>query len=123
MRTLLDILNARLAKGEITAQEYDSLRARIGGDQQASPNVPLIIISTIILILAGAQGAFTQQQKPDLSPAEAFGVGILGCLVWPLLVIWLRALWNTVVPPMTGWPRIRFWQACGLLLLGLFLHV
>jgi hypothetical protein len=29
----------------------------------------------------------------------------------------VRLLWNWVLPPLFGWPRITFWQALGLLAL------
>ena len=119
----LEILNARLAKGEITTQEYDAVRTRLMGEKPAPPRIALITISTVAILLLGAQASMTHTEPPDLTTGQAFGVGVVLCVVWPLVVIWLRALWNTIVPPMTGWPRINFWHAAGILVLGILLHL
>jgi len=29
----------------------------------------------------------------------------------------VKALWNSLLPPLFGWPQVTFWQALGLLVL------
>lgn len=56
-------------------------------------------------------------------------LAILGMLLFVTLGgAVVRLLWNWLLPPLFGWPRISFWQALGLLALcrilfgGLGLH-
>lgn len=46
--------------------------------------------------------------------AMAFGgILLIGLLIW--VVMWL---WNALVPGITGWQEIGFWQSAGLCLLS-----
>lgn len=44
------------------------------------------------------------------------GVGVILLLtIIPVLTMWL---WNWIIPGITGWSEISFWQAVGLCFLG-----
>lgn len=52
-------------------------------------------------------------KKFFLNLATAFGgIVLIGLLIWA--VMWL---WNILVPDITGWQEINYWQSAGLCLL------
>lgn len=119
----LDCLSERLARGEITKEQYLDLSGTIRQAQQAAStegiNIPLIAFSTILLILLCCVGELTEPAYVETGEALLFGV--IMCLIWPLIVFWTRAIWNNVIPRTIGWRKISFWEAAGLCLLAFVL--
>lgn len=40
--------------------------------------------------------------------------GALLVLLLPVLVLWVKALWNGVIPAIAGWKEINFWESAAL---------
>ena len=82
-------------------------------------NVPLILFTVAILILSKVSDALTEPVY--YSSQKAFVVGLLVLLFAPIGFAWTRALWNTLVPRITGWREITFMEAAGVCALPLLL--
>ncbi|MBO5062254.1 MAG: hypothetical protein J6C31_06530 [Prevotella sp.] len=41
-----------------------------------------------------------------------YAVAIIGLLIWAVML-----LWNAILPDLTGWHEINFWQSAGLCLM------
>ncbi len=115
----LAVLDGRLARGEITKEQYVDIIATLRERQQDPINIPLIAISTAVVLLFACLGALTPPSYH--STGIAILVWVVVCLIWPLLVLWMRAVWNNIVPRVTGWRKLSFWEAAGIsLVLALF---
>jgi len=75
-------------------------------------NKPFLGISFVIVVFLAAFALFSP--PPPMSPAKALGLSITGTLFFPIMVLWFKALWNNVIPRITGWKEITFWEAIGL---------
>lgn len=75
-------------------------------------NKPLIVFTLVITVMGGAFNHFTPARLHSESRALVIGLVIL--VLSPILVAWTRALWNTLVPRITGWREITLWEAAGL---------
>ncbi|MCP4352980.1 MAG: hypothetical protein GY795_46615 [Desulfobacterales bacterium] len=42
-------------------------------------------------------------------------IWIANVIFSPVFVLWMKALWNNVIPRITGWKEINFWEAFGVL--------
>jgi hypothetical protein len=73
----------------------------------------------VLTIVGEAYTRFTSPQHYSEGQALLIGLGIL--LVSPILIAWTRALWNTLVPRITGWREITFWEAAGVSAMVAFL--
>lgn len=75
-------------------------------------NKPLILFTLIFFTLIEAK---TELVEPEyVSSGTAYIMGILSLVLYPILIIWAQALWNTLVPRITGWREITFWETAGL---------
>ena len=75
-------------------------------------NKPLIIFTILILAILGSIEALTE---PVYFSADIALFGGLVMLVFtPILVLWLKALWNNIIPRITNWRAIDFWEALGI---------
>jgi len=82
-------------------------------------NVPLIAFTLVVVILGETTGRLVQ---PTYHSAPfALLIGVITLMLSPLFILWTRALWNTLVPRITGWRDITFWEAAGLTALLAFL--
>ncbi len=46
------------------------------------------------------------------------GHGLMFCCVFLLVVAGVMVLWNALIPSITGWTTINYWQTMGLMVLG-----
>ena len=88
--------------------------------KEAKPlNKPLIVVTLLVTCIGGVFDALT---APRYYSAEtAFVLSLVGLVLSPILIVWTRELWNTLVPRITGWREISFWEAAGLAALAFFL--
>ena len=79
-------------------------------------NKPLVIISAIIVFfLAGVDVSI----EPDYFEAPvALLMGVVIVLISPLFAIWIKALWNNIIPRVTSWRKITFIETLGLMVLA-----
>ncbi len=82
-------------------------------------NKPLVVFTLVVTVMAGALDHLTPPRH--YSEGQAVVIGLVFLILSPLLIIWTRALWNTLVPRITGWREITFWEAAGLSALVCFL--
>jgi len=78
-------------------------------------NKSLIIFSAVgvtILLVLNDLGKDVQ-----LGTAGAITTGILFLAIFPLLVLWFKALWNEIAHKVFNLPLLGAWQAAGLLIL------
>ncbi len=75
-------------------------------------NIPLIVFTLVISIVGMVIAEMTEPTYYSDGAVLIFGLGIL--LFSPIMILWAKALWNTVVPRITGWREIGFWEAAGL---------
>lgn len=47
---------------------------------------------------------------------------LLCLLALPINILILHSIWNWIIPQVTGWSKITYWQACGVFLLYWSLH-
>jgi hypothetical protein len=81
-------------------------------DDQAKPlNTPLIVFTFVVAIFGETVGRTIQPTYP--SPKEALLPALFVLMISPIFIVWTRALWNTLVPRITGWREITFWEAAG----------
>jgi len=81
-------------------------------------NKPLIIFTLLIGFLG--ESLRKTAHPPDFTPQHALGLGLIIVLVCPVLIIWLQALWNNLIPRVTNWREITFWESAGLMALLMF---
>jgi len=82
-------------------------------------NKPLIVF-TLVVTVFGETVSKTAQPTYH-SPQTALLLGVFALVLSPVFIVWARALWNTLVPRITGWREITFWEAAGLSALLAFL--
>jgi hypothetical protein len=81
-------------------------------------NKPLIVLTVVVAVILGSSGL----TAPHYYSKRTALIITLGTIVLsPIFIAWTRALWNTVVPRVTGWRDITFWEAAGLTALAAFL--
>ena len=79
----------------------------------------LIVFTLVITCFATVSSKLTAPRH--YSDQTAFIAGLVLLALSPILIAWTRALWNTLVPRITGWREISFWEAAGLSALVFFL--
>ena len=86
-------------------------------------NVPLIVVSFIVIILYNVLSSMYTPDTTSIEPSVAGFVltSIALLLVIPLLVIWFKALWNEVIPRVTSWGRLSYIEAFGIMTIIMFL--
>ena len=75
-------------------------------------NVPLVLFTLIFVIVSGTMHRLIEPRH--FAPLEALAISVLTLLFAPIGIIWTRAVWNTLMPRITGWKEISFWEAAGL---------
>ena len=75
-------------------------------------NKPLIIFTFIIVIIGGAINALIEPKY--YSEQDTFIAVIIMLIISPIFVIWTKALWNNIIPRITNWRAIDFWEALGI---------
>ncbi len=83
-------------------------------------NKPLLILSLFLTALFSILG--NEKLVPSsFTPIGSFGefIGIYAALlvIIPLFTVWLKALWNEIVPRIFTIRRISYWEALGLSIL------
>jgi hypothetical protein len=78
-------------------------------------NKPLIIISSIILFFLSGTGALAEPTYIESPYTLLFGIAVV--LIAPLAALWIRALWNEIIPRITSWREITFLETLGLMAL------
>ena len=74
-------------------------------------NIPLIAI-TLVLVIVGKVGKMNS--PTNLSAQSELVAGVITLALSPVFILWVRALWNTLVPRITGWREVTFWEAAGV---------
>ena len=80
--------------------------------EEKKMNLPLIIVTLFFAIVGGTWNQLTEPKYYEGLVVFISTLFIL--LISPLIILWVRALWNTVVPRITGWREITFWEAAGV---------
>ena len=98
-------------------------------------NKPLIIITFIIVVWLGVISNTKELFHMNSELNEAFingGLaGILAKWVYMLAlflgsfigVYWIKILWNNLLPRITNWKEINYWEAMGILALMLLFSI
>jgi hypothetical protein len=81
-------------------------------DNDSKLNKPLIIFTFVIVIIGGTYSEFSEPQY--YSDQGAFIAGIIMLIISPIFIIWTKALWNNIIPRITNWRAIDFWEALGI---------
>ena len=81
-------------------------------DNDSKLNKPLIIFTFIIVIIGGAINALIEPKY--YSEQVTFIFIIIMLIISPIMVLWTKALWNNIIPRITNWRKIDFWEALGL---------
>jgi len=75
-----------------------------------------VIISAIaVFFLAGVDVSI---EPTYLEAPMALLMGVAIALIAPLFAIWIKALWNNIIPRVTSWRKIRFIETLGLMALA-----
>jgi hypothetical protein len=82
-------------------------------------NVPLIGFTLCVVIAGRTSRHWVDPSYPGM--ALAVVTVALALLLTPVFIVWTKALWNNLVPRITGWREITFWEAAGLTALLAFL--
>lgn len=87
-------------------------------------NKPLIFVSFAVLVLYAVAGSMynrvsTAEVEHPIIGAIMTAIAIF--VLTPLVVLWLKALWNEIVPRVTPWRDINYLEAFALFTLHLFL--
>jgi hypothetical protein len=89
-------------------------------------NKPLIIITFIILVCLNIKSHMNELFHMDSELLHAFIAGGLAGIVakWVVMlllflgsfigVFWIKILWNNLLPRITSWKEINYWEAMGI---------
>ena len=89
-------------------------------------NKPLIIITFIILVCLSVKSHMKELFHMDSELLNAFNVGGLAGIVakWAVMLVlflgsfigvyWIKILWNNLLPRITSWKEINYWEAMGI---------
>ena len=89
-------------------------------------NKPLIIITFIILVCLSVKSHMKELFLMDSELHHAFIVGGLAGIVakWVVMLLlfsgsfigvyWIKILWNNLLPRITNWKEINYWEAMGI---------
>ena len=89
-------------------------------------NKPLIIITYIIVVWLGVLSNTTEKFHMNSELNDAFIIGgLAGTLAkWVYMlalflgsfigVYWFKILWNNLLPRITNWKEINYWEAMGI---------
>ena len=89
-------------------------------------NKPLIIITFIILVCLSVKSQMKELFHMDSELLNAFNVGGLAGIVakWVVMLVlflgsfigvyWIKILWNNLLPRITNWKEINYWEAMGI---------
>ena len=89
-------------------------------------NKPLIIITFIILVFLSVKSHMKELFHMDSELLHAFIAGGLAGIVakWVVMlllflgsfigVFWIKILWNNLLPRITNWKEINYWEAMGI---------
>ena len=88
--------------------------------EQAKPlNKLLIGFTLVVAIFADTFATFTAPRY--YSDWMKLVIGLVGIALAPVMIVWIRAVWNTLVPRITGWREISSWEATGIMVLLILL--
>jgi hypothetical protein len=72
-------------------------------------NIPLIVFTFVVAVFGET---VTRASQPTYhSPQVAMLMGVFALVLSPVFIVWARALWNTLLPRITGRREITFWEA------------
>jgi len=88
-------------------------------------NKPLIIITFIILVCLSVKSHMNELFHMDIEFHQFIVAGLASitakCVVMLLLflgsfigVYWIKILWNNLLPRITNWKEINYWEAMGI---------
>ena len=89
-------------------------------------NKPLIIITFIILVCLSVKSHMIEVFHMDSELLHAFIAGGLAGIVakWVVMLLlflcsligvyWIKILWNNLLPRITNWKEINYWEAMGI---------
>ena len=89
-------------------------------------NKPLIIITFIILVCLNIKSHMNELFHMDSELLQAFIAGGLAGIVAKGVVMlllflgsfigvfWIKILWNNLLPRITSWKEINYWEAMGI---------
>ena len=89
-------------------------------------NKPLIIITFIILVCLSVKSHMKELFHMDGELLHTFIVGGLAGIVakWVVMLLlflgsfigvyWIKILWNNLLPRITNWKEINYWEAMGI---------
>ena len=88
-------------------------------------NKPLIIITFIILVCLSVKSHMKELFHMDIEFHQFIVAGLASitakCVVMLLLflcsligVYWIKILWNNLLPRITSWKGINYWEAMGI---------
>ena len=89
-------------------------------------NKPLIIITFIILVCLNIKSHMNALFHMDSELLHAFIAGGLAGIVakWVVMLLlflgsfigvyWIKILWNNLLPRITNWKEINYWEAMGI---------
>ena len=94
-------------------------------DIKRNLNKPLIIITFIILVCLNIKSHMNELFHMDIEFHQFIVAGLASitakCVVMLLLflcsligVYWIKILWNNLLPRITNWKEINYWEAMGI---------
>ena len=83
-------------------------------------NKGIVIASAVLLV---GLKVWTEVTPPTYFHAQrATTLGLIAFLISPFFVLWIQKLWNAVIPQVTGWRKISFVEAMGIVALAIMLN-
>ena len=89
-------------------------------------NKPLITFTFIIVVWLGVISHMKELFHMDSELLNAFNVGGLAGILakWAVMLLlfigsfigvyWIKILWNNLLPRITNWKEINYWEAMGI---------
>ena len=95
-------------------------------DMKNNLNKPLIIFTFIFGVWMNVKSYVKEMLHMDSKLSNAFDTADAGnaaqlaftlvlCLCSFGLVQWVKAIWNNLIPRITSWKKINYWEAMGII--------
>ncbi|MEN9389126.1 MAG: hypothetical protein RLY61_210 [Candidatus Parcubacteria bacterium] len=89
-------------------------------ENKVNKNV-LLVSFPFIAALAVVGDPYLFPSEPITNLGEFLLYYVLLCAILPFIALWLKHMWNAVIPAVFNTKRISFIEAFGILLISLFL--
>lgn len=76
-------------------------------------NKPLVIISAFVVFIYA--GIIECIEPVYLKGGKAILGGTITAAFAPIFALWIKALWNNIIPRITSWREITFIETIGLM--------